>query len=99
MTISDMKLDKLLEELKSEAQREGLNFFSNGQLEPIIAALERLLPVDAGTHVIVPRIALGSLVHGIEKGSDPLSAGNIKMRQHFNTVRASLVPMIKEQNK
>ena len=44
-------------------------------------------------HVMVPRIALGSLVRGIEEGSDPLSAGNTRMRQHFNAVIACLAPI------
>ena len=63
-------------------------------LQTLITALSACRGLAAETHVIVNRQALGNIIHGIEEGSDPLSAGNVKARQHFNTVRASLAPMI-----
>ncbi len=103
MTVSDVKLDKLIEAMKLELKHIGQYSppfldgggpqVSRGTLKAIIAALTRLAKIDAGTHVLVP----------VDPTEAMIEAGNA-VQVHFafiseecagNVYRA----MIKEQNK
>lgn len=98
MTVPDEKLDKMIENLR------GLHpgpfheppYISMEDVQGIIAHLERLLPVDAGTHVIVPVEPTEAM---LQAGMSPFMAAHDPFYNKNEPCGPIYRAMIKEQNK